>query len=116
MPTARTRLSDTLRGRWRRTLPWAALIPLLAVAQGLLLMLTLSYESSRAQDQAEAVALEAAAEVKRQVTRALQDCQVSSRAGREGFETLFVRRDGERIPVMIYEAPLVDGSGRPRAG
>ena len=75
MPTARTRLSDALRGRWRRTLPWAALILLLAVAQGLLLMLTLSYESSRAQDQAEAVALEAAAEVKRQVNRGLQDLQ-----------------------------------------
>jgi two-component system, LuxR family, sensor histidine kinase DctS len=31
---------------------------------------------------------------------------------REGFETLFVRRNGERFPVMIYEAPLVDGQGR----
>jgi two-component system sensor histidine kinase DctS len=30
---------------------------------------------------------------------------------REGFETVFMRRDGERFPVMIYEAPLVDGSG-----
>ena len=31
---------------------------------------------------------------------------------REGFETLFMHRDGTRFPVMIYEAPLVDGSGR----
>ena len=31
---------------------------------------------------------------------------------REGFETVFMRRDGERFPVMIYEAPLVDGAGR----
>ncbi len=31
---------------------------------------------------------------------------------RAGFETLFVRRGGERFPVMIYEAPLVDGHGR----
>ena len=30
----------------------------------------------------------------------------------EGFETVFMRADGERFPVMIYEAPLVDGSGR----
>jgi len=30
----------------------------------------------------------------------------------EGFETLFARRNGERFPVMIYEAPLVDGQGR----
>jgi two-component system sensor histidine kinase DctS len=31
---------------------------------------------------------------------------------REGFETLFVRHNGERFPVMIFEAPLVDGRGR----
>jgi two-component system sensor histidine kinase DctS len=31
---------------------------------------------------------------------------------REGFETVFMRRGGERFPVMIYEAPLVDGAGR----
>jgi two-component system sensor histidine kinase DctS len=33
-------------------------------------------------------------------------------ASREGFETLFVRKNGERFAVMIYEAPLVDGQGR----
>jgi len=31
---------------------------------------------------------------------------------REGFETIFVRRNGERIAVLIFEAPLVDGTGR----
>jgi two-component system sensor histidine kinase DctS len=30
---------------------------------------------------------------------------------REGFETVFMRKNGERFPVMIYEAPLVDGQG-----
>ncbi|NML16296.1 PAS domain-containing sensor histidine kinase [Azohydromonas caseinilytica] len=30
----------------------------------------------------------------------------------EGFETVFMRRNGERFPVMIYETPLVDGAGR----
>lgn len=30
---------------------------------------------------------------------------------REGFETVFMNRDGTRFPVMIYEAPLVDGAG-----
>ncbi len=30
---------------------------------------------------------------------------------REGFETLFIRRNGERIAVLIFEAPLVDGAG-----
>jgi two-component system sensor histidine kinase DctS len=33
-------------------------------------------------------------------------------AAEQGFETLFMRRSGERFPVMIYEAPLVDGQGR----
>ena len=30
----------------------------------------------------------------------------------EGYETVFLRRSGERFPVMIYEAPLVDGVGK----
>lgn len=30
---------------------------------------------------------------------------------REGFETLFMRKGGERFPVMIYEAPLLDRVG-----
>jgi len=29
----------------------------------------------------------------------------------EGYETVFMRKNGERFPVMIYEAPLVDGAG-----
>jgi two-component system sensor histidine kinase DctS len=35
-----------------------------------------------------------------------------ARDPREGFETIFMRKNGERFPVMIYEAPLVDGQGR----
>ena len=31
---------------------------------------------------------------------------------REGFESVFMRKNGERFPVMVYEAPLVDGQGR----
>jgi two-component system sensor histidine kinase DctS len=31
---------------------------------------------------------------------------------REGFETVFMRKNGERFPVMIYEAPLRDPQGR----
>ncbi|MFM2118944.1 MAG: hypothetical protein RL722_412 [Pseudomonadota bacterium] len=30
---------------------------------------------------------------------------------REGYETTFLRRDGRRLPVLIFEAPLVDGRG-----
>jgi two-component system sensor histidine kinase DctS len=33
-------------------------------------------------------------------------------ASREGFETVFMRKNGERFAVMIYEAPLVDGQGQ----
>jgi two-component system, LuxR family, sensor histidine kinase DctS len=29
-----------------------------------------------------------------------------------GRETVFVRKDGERFPVMIYEAPLINGVGQ----
>jgi two-component system sensor histidine kinase DctS len=32
-------------------------------------------------------------------------------ASNEGHETVFMRRDGERFPVMVYEAPLVDRAG-----
>jgi len=31
---------------------------------------------------------------------------------RVGYETVFMRSSGERFPVMIYEAPLVDSAGR----
>jgi two-component system, LuxR family, sensor histidine kinase DctS len=31
---------------------------------------------------------------------------------REGFETVYMRKSGERFPVMIYEAPLRDSDGR----
>ena len=31
---------------------------------------------------------------------------------REGFETIFMRSDGERFPVLVFEAPLVDGRGK----
>jgi two-component system sensor histidine kinase DctS len=37
------------------------------------------------------------------------DTQATSR---EGYETLFMRKNGERFAVMIYEAPLVDGQGQ----
>jgi two-component system sensor histidine kinase DctS len=67
-------LPATLR-RWRRPLLWSALVCLLAVAQGLLVALTVSHESSRAQDMTEAVASEVASDVRRQLTRAMQDLQ-----------------------------------------
>ena len=46
--------------RRRRALLWAALVAMLLVAQTLLVLLTLSYEESRAQDEVEALAAETA--------------------------------------------------------
>ncbi|MDN3918818.1 PAS domain-containing sensor histidine kinase [Roseateles violae] len=31
---------------------------------------------------------------------------------RQGFETVFMRKNGERFPVLIFEAPLLDAQGR----
>ncbi|OYU26613.1 MAG: PAS domain-containing sensor histidine kinase [Burkholderiales bacterium PBB2] len=36
----------------------------------------------------------------------------TSQTSREGYETEFMRKNGERFPVMVYEAPLVDGTGQ----
>src|SRR5690606_32018463 len=30
----------------------------------------------------------------------------------QGFETIFQRSDGTRVPVLVYESPLLDDSGR----
>ena len=35
-----------------------------------------------------------------------------SELAREGYETVFMRKDGERFPVMVYDAPLVDSAGQ----
>mgnify|MGYP001359270747 CR=1 FL=1 len=48
---------------------------------------------------------------RRQATRLDPGAAALNAAAREGFETEFMRKNGERFPVMIYEAPLVDGSG-----
>ena len=63
------------RRRLRRAMLWAALVLLLLVAQTLLLALTISHESSRLQDAAETVALEAAAQVRQDMLQALQALQ-----------------------------------------
>ncbi len=55
---------------------------------------------------------EFAAEYKGRQQRRLASAGRTPGEGREGYETVFMRRDGERFPVMIYEAPLVDGEGR----
>jgi two-component system, LuxR family, sensor histidine kinase DctS len=59
----------------RRTALWALLVLLLVVAQTLLVALTVSYESSRSQDDIEAVAAEAARQMRREVLHATQQLQ-----------------------------------------
>jgi len=61
--------------RRRRLLLWGALVALLVVAQSLLVVMTVAYESNRAQEQADNAASEAASDIKRDVLRALQDLQ-----------------------------------------
>ena len=61
--------SSARRRRWRRALLWGLLIVLLAVAQGLLVFLTLNYEASRAQDRTDAVATGAADEARQAMAR-----------------------------------------------
>ncbi|MFY7863232.1 sensor histidine kinase [Roseateles sp.] len=61
--------------RWRRALLWGALVALLLVAQSLLLALTLSYETARAQEKVDDVAGEVAARVRQIAGRDLQGLQ-----------------------------------------
>ena len=61
--------------RWRRVALWTALVGLLVVAQSLLVALTFNYESTRAQEQVDAAALGAAAQLKQRIARDQQDLQ-----------------------------------------
>jgi two-component system, LuxR family, sensor histidine kinase DctS len=70
LPTDAARPSRSVR--W---LLWGTLVALLVIAQSLLVGLTVSYEESRAQDRADAVAAAAAGELRRQVQRSLQSAQ-----------------------------------------
>jgi two-component system, LuxR family, sensor histidine kinase DctS len=36
---------------------------------------------------------------------------LSGSIGREAFETIFMRKNGQRFPVLIHEAPLLDANG-----
>ena len=61
--------------RWRRAMLWGALVALLLVAQSLLVMLTLSYETARLQEQADQVATEVVARAKQLSAAQLQGVQ-----------------------------------------
>ena len=67
--------ADRHTPRTRRTLLWGMLVLLLLVAQSLLVALTVNYESSRSQDEIDAVSSEAAVEVRRNLGAAMQALQ-----------------------------------------
>jgi len=41
-----------------------------------------------------------------------RDSSAGGQDARQGFETVFMRRGGERFPVLIFEAPLLDAQGK----
>src|SRR5262245_62065931 len=61
--------------RWRRAWPWVLLVALLLVAQTLLLGLTVNYEQTRAQEQVDLAAANAAADVRQALAGDLQSLQ-----------------------------------------
>lgn len=61
--------------RWRRSLPWIALVMLLLVVQGLLVALTIDYEASRAQERVDTMAAEISAQLRREVSTSVQQLQ-----------------------------------------
>jgi two-component system sensor histidine kinase DctS len=109
------------RGLARRVLLWTALMALLGVAQSLLVVLSLSYESSRAQDDAERVATLAAAAMKREVLRQAHELQSLSfpqpDAQRDaGLAALLRARQGlERVEWRNDDFGLVRAQDTPYA-
>jgi two-component system sensor histidine kinase DctS len=73
------------RGPRRRTL-WSLLLLLLLVAQSLLVALTVSYESSRSQDEIDAVGAEVALAMRRELLRSMQQLQALSWSGSESTD------------------------------
>jgi two-component system sensor histidine kinase DctS len=109
-----------LRRRTRRVLLWAALIALLAVAQTLLVVLTLRHESSRVQDHVEDVAGAAAVELERDVSRDVQSLQAllwndpsSTRWRQEAGDLLRERRALLRIERRDDTLSLMDAVDSP---
>jgi two-component system sensor histidine kinase DctS len=123
-PAASPAPAALLRGRPRRAVLWTALVLLLLVAQSLLVALTLNYEASRAQEETEATATEAASEVRRELLRGMQALQgllwsePLLQRWQEGATDLMrlrrelvrvERRDGGLGVVQAVDSPLVAG-------
>jgi two-component system sensor histidine kinase DctS len=70
--------APTAPSRWRRAAPWVALVAMLAVAQTLLVLLTIRHEAQQAQEAADEVAAEVAADARADVSRLVQVLQATS--------------------------------------
>ena len=104
------------QSRLRRALLWGALVALLGVAQTLLVALTLKYESTRAQDEADSVAAEAAAEVRRDLLGMVQTLQAlswtdSPEAGRSTATTEALLRGRRDLKRVEWRAPSMNVTG-----
>jgi two-component system sensor histidine kinase DctS len=108
--------------RLRRVLLWTALLALLGVAQTLLVVLTLNYESGRAQDQAETAAAQTAADVRREMLLQMQALQAlafsdaPAAAWQAGAAALLKQRRGlERVERRQNDLSVVDAVDTPYA-
>ncbi len=106
----------------RRALLWGALLALLAVAQSLLLVLTVRYEAARAQDGAEAAALEASSDLRRALLRQMQQLQALAIAPqpqqgwRDAAQAALRAQQGlERVEWRDLALQLVDAADTPFA-
>ena len=106
--------------RLRRALLWGALVALLGVAQTLLVALTINFEATRAQDEADGVAAEAAAEVRRDLLGMVQTLQALSwtdepEAGRTAAAEALLRnrRDLKRVEWRAPSLAVTDAVDTP---
>jgi len=110
-----TPLPGSARPRLRRALLWGALVALLLVAQSLLVALTVSYESSRAQDETDALATESAADVRHDMLAVMQALQALSLGGSraDAQALLRSRRDLKRVEWRASDQSVTEAVDTP---
>jgi two-component system sensor histidine kinase DctS len=111
------------RTRIRRVLLWGALMALLVVAQSMLVWLSISYESSRTQEQVDAVSAGAAADIRQLLSRDLQSLQAllwndpsMAQWRSDGAELLHGHREMLRIEQRDTQQNITDAVESPYQG
>ena len=106
--------------RLRRALLWGALVALLLVAQTLLVALTINYEATLSQDEADTVAAEAVAQIRHDLLGLVQTVQALGWAeppqghGRAGAQTLLRnRRELKRVEWRDATLAVTDAADSP---